>query len=137
MLRKSTYYYIFTNQTPQIKTNMGYIHLENMEFFAHHGHYDEERIVGNKFLVNLTLETNMDVASHSDKLEDALDYQLVYQIIKQQMSKKSHLLEHIAGRILDALYNQFTTIEKATVKISKLNPPMGGMMDNVSVTLIK
>lgn len=114
---------------------MGYIHLENMEFFAHHGHYAEEQIVGNKFLVNLTLETNMEIASRSDKLEDALDYQLVYKIVKNEMDKKSHLLEHIAGRILDALYQTFSSIESATVKISKLNPPMGGMMDNVSITL--
>lgn len=116
---------------------MGCIHLENMEFFAHHGHYDEEQIVGNKFLVNLTIETDMKPASRSDKLEDALDYQLVYKIVKEEMGKKSHLLEHIAGRILDALYKQMKGIDKATLKISKLNPPMGGMMDNVSVTLIK
>jgi 7,8-dihydroneopterin aldolase/epimerase/oxygenase len=116
---------------------MGFIHLENMEFFAHHGHYDEEQIVGNKFIVNLTIETDMKAASESDKLDDALDYQLVYKIVKEEMEKKSHLLEHIAGRILDALYNHMTGIEKATLKISKLNPPMGGMMNNVSVTLTR
>lgn len=116
---------------------MGYIHLENMEFFAHHGHYDEERIVGNKFLVNLTIKTNMDAPSKSDRLEDALDYQTVYSIVKEEMRKKSHLLEHIAGRILDSLYNEFDAIDNATIKISKLNPPMGGMMDNVSVSLTR
>ena len=114
---------------------MGYIQLENMEFFAHHGHYDEERIVGNKFLVNLTIKTNMDAPSKTDRLEDALDYQKVYRIVNDEMRKKSHLLEHIAGRILDSLYNHFDSIENATIKISKLNPPMGGMMDNVSVSL--
>lgn len=114
---------------------MGFIELENMEFYAFHGHYAEEQIVGNKFIVHVTLETNMEKASKSDNLEDTLNYQKVYQIIKKEMAKKSHLLENIASRILDALYINFNTILSAKVKISKVNPPMGGKMDCVSVTL--
>jgi 7,8-dihydroneopterin aldolase/epimerase/oxygenase len=51
------------------------------------------------------------------------------------MEKKSHLLEHIAGRILDSLYSEMQGIKKATVKVSKLNPPMGGKINSVSVVL--
>lgn len=116
---------------------MGLIQLENMEFFAHHGHFSEERIVGNKFLVNITLETNMDVPAKTDKLENALDYQAVYKIVKEEMGKKSHLLENIGGRILESLYKEFNSIERVTVKISKLNPPLGGMMDKVSIIMSK
>jgi dihydroneopterin aldolase len=114
---------------------MGLIHLENMEFFAFHGHFKEEQIVGNKFLVNLYIESDMTAASESDKLEDALDYQRAYKIVREEMKKKSHLLENIAGRILDAIYDNFEGISQAEVKVSKLNPPMGGVMDNVSVTM--
>jgi dihydroneopterin aldolase len=51
------------------------------------------------------------------------------------MEEKSHLLEHIAGRILDALYSELEGIKKATVKVSKMNPPMGGKIGSVSVVM--
>ena len=114
---------------------MGFIKIENMEFYAYHGHFKEEQIVGNKFLVDLAIETDMQMPAKSDDLDDALNYQIAYNLVKEEMQIKSHLLEHIAGRILDSLYNNFTTIKKATVKVSKMNPPMGGKMERVSVTL--
>jgi dihydroneopterin aldolase len=106
-----------------------------MEFYAYHGHFKEEQIVGNQFIVNLTLQTNMEKAAESDNLKDALNYQTAYLIIQEEMKKKSHLLENIAKRILDALYSNFDSIEKATIKVSKMNPPMGGKMKSVSVTM--
>lgn len=114
---------------------MGLIQIENMEFYSYHGHFREERIVGNKFLVNLTIETDMKAPSASDNLKDAVNYQQAYEIVKQQMDIKSYLLENIAGRILDALFAELKGIEKATVKVSKLNPPMGGKIASVSVTM--
>lgn len=114
---------------------MGKIQIEDMEFYAYHGCYQEEAIVGNQFLVNLEIETAMHTAAETDNIEDALNYQVAYQLVKREMAKRSHLLEHIGKRILDALYAEFSTIEKASVKISKMNPPMGGKMKCVSVTL--
>lgn len=116
---------------------MGEIHLEDMEFYAFHGHFKEEQIVGNRFLVDLTLSTNMEGPGQSDNLKDALNYQEAYEIVKKEMEKKSHLLEHIARRILDALYDHFEAIDEASIKVSKMNPPMGGKMDRVSVTMRK
>ena len=114
---------------------MGLILIEGMEFYSFHGHYKEERIVGNKFIVDLTIETDMQKPSESDNLKDAVNYQQAYSIVKQEMEKKSYLLEHIAGRILDALYTQMEGIIKATIKVSKMNPPMGGKIASVSVVL--
>ncbi|MBN2664911.1 MAG: dihydroneopterin aldolase [Bacteroidales bacterium] len=114
---------------------MGLIRIENMEFYAFHGHYREEQIVGNKFIVDLTIETDMSVPSKSDNLKDAVNYQKAYQIIKAEMEKKSYLLENIAGRILDAIYTQMSGIKKATIKVSKMNPPMGGKIGSVSVIM--
>ena len=114
---------------------MGQIHLEDMEFYAFHGHFKEERIVGNKFLVDLILETDMSVAGVSDNLNDAVNYQAAYKLVKREMEKKSHLLENIAKRILDTIINELPGVTSATVKIRKMNPPMGGKMRAVSVTL--
>jgi dihydroneopterin aldolase len=116
---------------------MGLIQIENMEFYSFHGHFREERIVGNKFIVNVTIETDMRLPAASDNLKDAVNYQRVYDIVKAQMEMKSHLLEHIAGRILDAIYSEMTGIEKVTVKVSKMNPSMGGKIGSVSIVLIR
>ncbi len=114
---------------------MGLIEIEGMEFYAFHGHFEAEKIVGNRFLVNVALETDCEKAAASDNLDDALNYQIVYQLIGEEMKEPSHLLEHVAGRILDRLYGEFDSIRKAKVKISKMNPPMGGQIEKVSVTL--
>ena len=113
------------------------IQLENMEFYAFHGHFKEEQIVGNRFIVSVTIDTDLEKPAKSDRLDDTLNYQKAYQIVKSEMVKKSHLLENIASRILDALYSNFNTIRTATVKISKMNPPIGGKMDCVSITLTR
>jgi dihydroneopterin aldolase len=114
---------------------MGNIYLEDLEFYAFHGCYKEEQIAGTRFLVNLTLETNMDKPSMTDNVSDALNYQMVYEVVKHEMVIKSHLLEHVAQRILDALFQRFSQLEHATVKISKMNPPIGGAMKCVSIEL--
>ena len=116
---------------------MGQIELEGMEFFAYHGHYPVEKEVGNKFIVYVSIMTDCQKAGQSDKLKDALDYQKVYQIVKEEMAIPSDLLEHVATRILDKLYQGFKEIEQAKVKISKMNPPMGGQIEKVSVTLTR
>lgn len=116
---------------------MGFIDIEGMEFYAYHGHYKEEQIVGNRFLINLKIETDCRKAAESDNIKDALNYQTAYKIIKEEMKKKSNLLENIAVRILDSLYVNMENIKSATIKVSKMNPPMGGKIKNVSLTMTK
>lgn len=116
---------------------MGLIHLEEMEFYAYHGHFREEQIVGNRFLVDLKIETVMDIPSNSDELEDAVNYQTAYKLVRREMAKKSKLLENIAGRILKSIHEELNGVVSAEVTIRKMNPPMGGKMKAVSVTLRK
>ena len=114
---------------------MGIIEIEGMKFYAFHGHFEAEQIVGNEFIVNLRLETDCNKAAISDNLVDALNYQVVYEVVKREMAQPSKLLENVAKRILDSLKFQFTSIINVSVKISKMNPPMGGEIEKVSVTL--
>lgn len=116
---------------------MGKIILEQMEFYAYHGCFQEEQIIGNRFIVQLELETNTTAAETSDKLHDTVNYQQVYNLVKAQMDVKSHLLEHVARRILDAVNDAFPAIISLRVRISKMNPPMGGKMHAVSVELFR
>ncbi len=114
---------------------MGRIKIEDMEFYAFHGHYREEQIVGNHFLVDVTIDTDTDPAGKSDDLKDTINYQKAYLVVKREMEVKSHLLEHIAKRILDSLYADFSGIERITVRVSKMNPVMGGRIGRVSVEI--
>ncbi|WP_297091137.1 dihydroneopterin aldolase [uncultured Draconibacterium sp.] len=114
---------------------MGVIEIEGMKFYAYHGHFAAEQVVGNNFEVYVRLEANCNDAAQSDKLKDALNYQAVYETIKDVMQIKSALLENVAQRILDALYERYPEINHARLKVSKMNPPMGGEIERVSVTL--
>jgi dihydroneopterin aldolase len=114
---------------------MGKILIERMEFYAFHGHYEEEQIVGNRFLVDLEMETDMRKPSLSDELSDAVNYQVAYQLVKKEMKRKSRHLENIAHRILSSLFENLPGIASATVTIRKMNPPMGGQMRAVSVEM--
>jgi 7,8-dihydroneopterin aldolase/epimerase/oxygenase len=114
---------------------MSLIKLEGMEFFAYHGCFKEEQIIGTKFRVDLTIEVDVNEAAIHDDLNLTINYLSVYQMIKKQMEIKSKLLENVGKRILDELYNKFTGVIKAEVKVSKLNPPLGGKLDCVSLTL--
>lgn len=116
---------------------MAIIELEGLEFYAYHGCFKAEQIVGNKFLVYVRMEYVADVPAQSDNIKDALNYQRAYELIKIEVMKDSHLLEHVAKRILDVLYANFKELQHAKVKVSKLNPPMGGRIENVSLTLCR
>jgi dihydroneopterin aldolase len=115
---------------------MGKIVIEEMEFFAFHGHNREEQIIGNRFLVDLEMETDLSVPAETDQLKDAVNYQQAYKIITDEMRrKKSNLLENIGKRMLDALYAEMTGIKKITLRIRKMYPPMGGPINSVGVTM--
>jgi 7,8-dihydroneopterin aldolase/epimerase/oxygenase len=114
---------------------MSKILLENMEFYAYHGCFKEEQIIGNHFIVNLEIETDTSDAEFSDNINDTLNYQEAYNVVKEQMQQKSHLLEHVGRRILDALTQKFGNIGYMKVKVSKMHPPMGGKMQCVSLEL--
>lgn len=115
---------------------MGRIFISDMEFFAFHGHYPEEKLAGNKFIIDLTMWVDTEKAQKSDQLEDALNYQVAYAIVKDVVTgTNSNLLENIAENILNAIFNEFPTLQKATVNIKKVTPPMGGQIGAVGVEI--
>ena len=116
---------------------MSKIILENMEFHAFHGCLDHEKQLGNTFIVSVNMDLSTDKAGKSDELHDTLNYQLVYDVVKEQMEIPSKLIEHVGQRILDSIFNSFPQIKKLKVKLSKLNPPLGGKVQSVSIELKK
>ncbi len=114
---------------------MSVISLQGMEFYAYHGCFDAEQVIGTYFTVDLMIETDVREASLSDNLHHTVNYLSVYQLVKAQMDQKSHLLEHVARRILHDLMLKFETIDYAEIKVAKMNPPLGGKLASVSITM--
>jgi len=114
---------------------MALIEIEGMEFYAFHGHFEVEKIAGNRFLVNLKIEADLHKAGTSDKLEDTLDYQKAYTAVQEEMAIPSDLLENVCQRIIDRIKTEFQEVQKVSVKVSKMNPPMGGQIERVSVAM--
>ena len=112
------------------------ITLQAMKFYAYHGVLEQERRVGNTFVVDLTLTAPLEKAVQSDQLEDTINYAEVYELTKQEMNIPSQLLEHVAGRICRSLRHHFPQIEQIEIRVSKLNPPFGGDVHSASVLLI-
>lgn len=119
----------------RLVSEMGRVSLEGMEFYARHGYYEEERIIGNKYSVDVHLELDLSKAAESDKLEGTVNYEKVYEIVANVMSIDANLLEHLAGKMIKALKSNFPNTKKVTVKVAKFNPPIKGLCQKASVEL--
>lgn len=120
-----------------MQDGMGLIQIEGMEFFAYHGCFKEERVIGTRFMVDVVIETDTSEAETTDDLKKTVNYQAVYKVVKTEMTEKSHLLEHVCRRIVNSLHAHFSEIRNVKVKLMKLNPALanGGKVKQVSVTI--
>ena len=114
---------------------MGKVSLEGMEFYARHGYYEEERVIGNKYSVDVMLDVDFTEAAADDKLEGTVNYEKVYEIVQNVMSIDANLLEHLAGKMIKALRESFSEINRVHVRISKYNPPIKGLCHKATVEL--
>ena len=115
--------------------NIGTIELEGMEFRAHHGCLEHEKVVGNDFVVDFRGDVDMAAAMESDNLEDAVNYALIYNVVAREMAQPSDLLEHVAGRILKALEAKFPQFVSFSVRVSKKRPPVDGIVQWSRITV--
>ncbi|KJD34067.1 dihydroneopterin aldolase [Tamlana nanhaiensis] len=114
---------------------MGIIKVENIRVFAYHGCLKEETKIGSDYRVDLEVEANLQPSAKTDNLADTVDYVFLNRIIKEEMAKASHLLETVARRILDRIFKEDKLVTKATVWVSKLNPPIGGDVAKVTIKM--
>lgn len=116
---------------------MGKVALEGLEFFAYHGYYDEEQKIGNKYSVDVEVETDLMKAGSKDSLSETVNYEELYKMIAQVMARPTRLLEAINYRILKVVFSHFTSASQVEVSISKFNPPIGGVCHRARVTISK
>lgn len=110
------------------------IELVGMEFHSFHGCLEQEREEGNTFLVDFLGRRNTRKAAKNDRLEETADYAEIYRIIAAEMEKPSRLLENVAGRIVDAIQEANFGFWFIQVRVSKKNPPVGGVCSWSRVT---
>lgn len=114
---------------------IGIIELEGMEFKAYHGCLEQEKVRGNSFTVDFRGELDLSAAAVSDNLNDTLNYADIYEIVVDEMSVPSELLENVAGRIVKTIERRFPQLLRFSVRVSKKRPPVDGVAQWSRVTL--
>ena len=106
-----------------------------MEFRAYHGCYDLERKVGNRFVVDLELVTELGRVAEADDVELAVNYLKVYETVREVMAVEQRTIERGSQNIIDTLCERFPAIVGVRCRVAKMAPPLGGKVRSVSVTL--
>ncbi len=109
--------------------------LYGAEFFARHGYYQEEQILGNYFTVTIEATFDQQHPDLNDDLERTLNYEHLHQITGRQMKEVKQLLESVAQGIADEVMAQFPYINNLAVEVKKLNPPLKGRVAASGVTV--
>lgn len=116
---------------------MGIIRLNNIRCYAYHGCLTEEAEIGSDYRVDLWVKADFTRAAETDMLSDTIDYVKLNKLVKILMSKRSNLLEQVVQRMVDEVLQQFPEVSETGVSLSKINPPLGGDVESVTVELTK
>ena len=118
-----------------MRINHSYILLKEVRFYAYHGVMPQERKVGGDFTVSLRVGVDLSRPVASDDVADTLNYATLYDVVKREMAIPSQLLEHVAGRIGQAVFDAFPQVTTIDLTLVKLNPPMGADSEGAGVEL--
>ncbi len=111
------------------------IEISGIEVYAYHGCMEEEAKLGGKYTIDVELETNFLKAAETDELEDTIDYVDVRRIVVEEMKIRSKLIEHVGYRIQKRLRSEYPKLIRSRIKVSKLNPPIEGVVKEVAIII--
>ena len=114
---------------------MGIIKLKNIRTFSYHGCLVEESKIGSDYSVDLEIKADLRKSMHTDELADTVDYVHLNKIVMEEMAIRSKLLEHVAKRIVQRVFNELPQVSQIVLAVSKLNPPIGGDVQAVTIQL--
>lgn len=114
---------------------MGIIKVENIRVFANHGCLSEETKIGSDYRVDLEIKADLQTSANTDELSDTIDYVFLNKVVREEMAQPSKLLETVAKRILNRIFSEDKMVTKATVSVSKINPPIGGDVEMVTIKM--
>jgi len=109
------------------------VQLHNLLFIAYHGIFEEEKVLGNEYIVDVSMEFHEkeDVISH---INDTINYTIVYEIIKKRMSIPTQLLETVVMETGAEIHQEFPYLKSISISIKKLHPPVEGMQGSAAVS---
>lgn len=111
------------------------ITLSTMRFYASHGCYATERLVGGRFTIDLSYTYDASAVFNSDNVLDSVNYLDVYSCISEEVMVASHTIEHVARRVVAVLFSRFAIMRSVDIRLCKVSPPLGGDIGSVCVTL--
>lgn len=108
------------------------VQLNHLIFNAFHGIHEEERILGNEYVVDASVDFHEkeEVISH---INDTVNYAIIYDIIKKRMSIPTPLLETIVMEIGNAIHKEFPGLKSISVSVKKMHPPIESMQGAAKV----
>jgi dihydroneopterin aldolase len=111
------------------------ISLEGMKFYSSTGIYPEEKILGNELLADIHI--SMEESEMITALAQTIDYEKVYNIIKQEMKQSYPMLETLVQSCIEQIKKSFPQALTIEMMLSKLHPPLHGEIKCSKVTLKK
>jgi dihydroneopterin aldolase len=114
---------------------MGTIKLQNIRTFSYHGCLIEESRIGSDYRVDLEIKADLRKSMETDELADTVDYVQLNKIVVEEMAIRSKLLEHVAHRIVKRIFSELPQISRIVLSVSKLNPPIGGDVEAVTIQM--
>ncbi len=126
--------FYLTNYKPNY-IKMGIIKLKNIRTYSYHGCLIEEGKIGSDYAVDLEVKTDLRKSAVSDDLKDTVDYVLLNRIVVEEMEIRAQLLVHVAHRIIKRIFKEVAAISRITLAVSKLNPPIGGDVEAVTIEM--
>lgn len=113
------------------------IRIKNCAFFARHGLFDAEEVLGQRFYVDATLEVDPGDALITDSMEGTVDYGTAFSVIERIiLGERRFLIESLALEVAKALVAHFPQVKRAEVTVRKPNAPVRGVLDYVEVTVV-
>ncbi|MGG6432981.1 dihydroneopterin aldolase [Anoxybacillus sp. D401a] len=114
------------------------IYVQQMEFYGYHGVFPEENKLGQRFYVDVMIETDLRRAGVTDDLNETVNYAHIYDICQSIVEGEPFkLIEAVAERIAEQILSTYTTISSCTVKVTKPNPPIKGHYAYVAVEMTR
>lgn len=107
-----------------------YVALRGLEFHARHGLHAFEKENGNHFVMDVFMYSNLEKAGTTDDVSATVDYSKAYDIIATIMNGPSqNLMEALLEEIALNIRSEFPTLQKLTLRIKKMSPPVGGLCE--------
>lgn len=115
---------------------MDKIIMKNMCFYGYHGVLPEEKVIGQKFILDATLYLPLAKAGQSDNLNDTADYGYVYNVIKNIVTtQKFDLIECLGESICTGIFAAAPLVQKLVLTVKKPEAPINGIFDYVAIEI--